>query len=504
MTAGDLVRRETGARIFGNPGVELGGMTVNSRSVERGDLFVALRGEKADGRDFIPDAIRRGASAVAAEEELPGIQVPLLLIPGLRKKLGPLASRVYGEPSQAMTVVGITGTNGKTTTVLLVAEILRCLGNEPGTIGTLFYRWKNREIEAPRTTPEAPELHRLLARMCSDGVTHVVMECSSHGLSLGRLGGLALDVAVFTNLTQDHLDFHRTMESYRDAKEKLFSEILTQSSKADRMAVLNLDDPVGRAWASSLRFPVLTYSLRDEKADLFAGDVALDASGIRARVKIQGRSIPLRSPLVGLHNLSNLLSALAVARALKIDPERACEALSSVRSVPGRLEGIENERNLQVFVDYAHTPDALENVLKALSPFRKRRLLAVFGCGGDRDRTKRPQMARVAGEGADVVILTSDNPRSEDPISILREIETGISANLRRILENELDGDSKGIFCSIPDRRSAIHRALEIARPGDLVLIAGKGHETYQEVKGVKHPFDDRQVAKEWLREKQA
>ncbi|MFH1018029.1 MAG: UDP-N-acetylmuramoyl-L-alanyl-D-glutamate--2,6-diaminopimelate ligase [Pseudomonadota bacterium] len=499
MTAGDLLRHESGSKILGNPDVQLDGMSLDSRSVERGDLFVALRGEKADGTRFIPQAVQRGAVAVATEEEVSGISVPLLMIPGLKQKLGSLASRVYGEPSRAMTVVGITGTNGKTTMVFLVAEIFRRLGKETGTIGTLFYRWKDREVEAPRTTPEAPELHRLLARMHSDGVTHVAMECSSHGLSLGRIGGLALDVAVFTNLTQDHLDFHRTMEEYREAKRRIFSEILAQSPKQDRTAVVNLDDPTGREWASALKFPILTYSTRHREADLFAKDYHMDANGIRARVEVQGEVVPLHSPLVGLHNLSNLMGALAVARALGIDPARAAEALSTVGSIPGRLERIENDKGVHVYVDYAHTPDALKNALDALSPLRKRRLLAVFGCGGDRDRTKRPQMALVAAQAADVVIVTSDNPRSEDPSAIVREIEAGIPSDVKKITPQELNGNSTGVSCSILDRREAIRRALEAAQPGDLVLIAGKGHETYQEIRDVKKPFDDREVARELL-----
>jgi UDP-N-acetylmuramoyl-L-alanyl-D-glutamate--2,6-diaminopimelate ligase len=494
----ELARMFEGAATRGD--ARIGGVAVDSRNLTPGDLFVALRGAASDGAAFVPDAERRGAAAVASEGWLQGTSLAQLRVPSLRANLGALSAAVYGDPSRKVTLIGVTGTNGKTTTVRLIEEMLRDAGFEPGSIGTLGYRWRGREEEGPRTTPEAPELQRILCDMAGEGITHVVMECSSHGIELGRLNGVTFDVAVFTNLTQDHLDFHGTMAAYREAKRKLFDVLLRGSPKPRKVAVLNVDDPVGAEWAQSLDLPLVTYSVRDGGASVRPVSSRLGAEGTRALLRVGHAEVKLESSLVGAHNLSNLLAAVAVAQALNLDVPRAVTALARVPGVAGRLDRVETGRGFDVFVDYAHTDDALKNVLAALRLLTRNRLIAVFGCGGDRDRLKRPKMAAVAANLADVTVITSDNPRSERPETIAAEIAAGLPAGCRRLSTAELGGDHRGVAAVIVDRREAIARTLAIATPGDVVLIAGKGHETYQEVSGVRHPFDDREVVRSWLR----
>lgn len=500
MKVKEVFRTFADVTISGDPDVEVRGISVDSRKTKPGDLFVALLGTKANGKAFADEAVRRGAVAVASETKSGRNGVPAIFLPEARKRVGEIASWIHGEPSRRLRVVGITGTNGKTTTAHLLEAILKEAGRNPACLGTVGYRWNGVTREAPHTTPEAPDLHAMLKTMLEESVTDVVMECSSHGLELGRLGGLALDVALFTNLTQDHLDFHSTLEAYRAAKWKIFSELLARSPKEKRFAVLNVDDPTGRDWSRKVSFPTVTFSARPSKeVAVYLEQKSMGASGIEARISARGKEISIRSPLVGEFNLSNILAAVAVADALGISPKQMAEAIEKFETVPGRLERVPNEKGIQVFVDYAHTEDALQNVLRALKSLQKRRLIVVFGCGGDRDRGKRPKMAAAACRGGDVVIVTSDNPRTEDPKQILHEIVQGIPDHFERVEPKELSGEIRGVACSMVDRRAAIEQALSISRPGDVVLIAGKGHETYQEIQGVRHPFDDRNVASEWF-----
>jgi UDP-N-acetylmuramoyl-L-alanyl-D-glutamate--2,6-diaminopimelate ligase len=500
MTVAQLFAGFPEVRIVGNPNVEVSGIAIDSRNVGPGVLFVALPGTKTDGNRFVAEAIRRGAPAVVAEHPNVPVGTTAIHLPNGRRRLGEIASRLYGDPSLKMRVVGVTGTNGKTTTAHLIEAILRNAGSNPAFVGTVGYRWNGVTREAPHTTPEASDLHAMFRTMLDEGVTEVVMECSSHGLEQGRLGGVALDVALFTNLTQDHLDFHGTMDSYREAKWKLFSELLEHSPKEKRLAVVNLDDPVGAEFHRRLRLPTVTFSVRpSSKADVCPIESALTADGIRARIRIRSSELPIRSPLVGTFNLSNILAALAASDALGIPAGTAAAAVDGFRLVPGRLERIANGKGIHVFVDYAHTDDALRNVIVGLAPLRQGRLIVVFGCGGDRDRGKRPKMARVAAEGADVVIVTSDNPRSEKPEKIIEEIVSGLPKGTRIVKPEELQSSSRGVACSMSERRAAIEHALSVAARGDVVLIAGKGHETYQEIAGVRHPFDDRTVAGAWF-----
>lgn len=496
MKLAELFQDVPNVRFCGDQNVSVRGVSMDSREVSNGDVFFALTGEKTDGHLYIQDAIQKGAKAVAVEQERPPLSVPLVLVPKPRDWIGPVAAKIYGYPSQKLTVVGITGTNGKTTTAHLIEAILKEAENTTGYIGTVGYRWKDKKLESLRTTPEAPELQQTLSQMLCDGVSHVVIECSSHGLEFDRLNGLDFDVAVLTNISQDHLDFHKNMQEYSQAKWKLFGNVLKESSKARRVAVLNVDDEFGLQWSSRIQDVVVTYSLDpSKKADVYPKKFSLSTEGIYAEVSLGTTEISIKSKLVGLHNLSNILCTLAVGWGLKIPKEVMAKSIQSQNLIPGRLEKISNPFGVHAFVDYAHTEDALENVLKALKPFHSRRLIVVFGCGGDRDRLKRPKMAQAVACHANVIFVTSDNPRTENPDSIIKDAVQGIPSRFHEQPAKELTAHSDFVYCTITDRRMAIERAIQIAAPDDIVLIAGKGHETYQEISGVRHSFDDRCVA---------
>jgi UDP-N-acetylmuramoyl-L-alanyl-D-glutamate--2,6-diaminopimelate ligase len=464
------------------------GLTDDSRQVTAGCCFVAVRGLRADGHRFIPQAIERGARAVVAEppDPLPGDTVARILVPDTRRTLPKLADAYYGHPSRALTVVGITGTNGKTTTSYLCEALLRARGLTTGVIGTIQYVVGGKARDAGQTTPEAIELQGLLAEMVAAGVGGVAMEVSSHALELNRVDGVSFDVAVFTNLTQDHLDFHKTMQAYANAKRRLFVELLAAGEKPGATAVLNADDPVGAEWAAALPGRVITFGLG-------AGHVIhplqheSGIGGIRLVATSPSGPVHLVSPLIGEHNVMNLLGAVGVGVAMGLSPAAIASALGSVARVPGRFEQVEAGQDFLVVVDYAHTPDALERVLETARRLTPGRLGVVFGAGGDRDRGKRPVMGRIAATLADRVWLTSDNPRSEDPATIIEEIAAGVVPA------------PPGGYARHPDRRDAIGQALDWARPGDTIVIAGKGHEPYQIIGGQVLPFDDRLVAREFL-----
>jgi UDP-N-acetylmuramoyl-L-alanyl-D-glutamate--2,6-diaminopimelate ligase len=472
--------------VLGSLPPELAGLAYDSRKVTRGGLFVAVPGLKEDGRRFIGDALARGAAAVVFDgpDVLAGRDTGRVLVPSARAALARLADAYFGHPSRALTVVGITGTNGKTTTSLLVDALVRAGGRPSGLIGTIEYRIGDERITASQTTPEALELQGLLARMVSRGVSGAAMEVSSHALALHRADGIEFDVAVFTNLTQDHLDFHGTLDAYRLAKARLF-QLLATGTKARRTAVINADDPSGASMTAGLAVPVLTFGLRSS-ADIRPRRYRSEMDGIHMVVETPRGSLEIASPLVGEHNVMNLLGAVGVGLALEMDPAVIAGALASVRAVPGRFERVEAGQPFLVVVDYAHTPDALERVLGTAKKLcgASGRLAAVFGCGGDRDRGKRPIMGEIAARVADRVWVTSDNPRTERPDAIVAEIVEGIPV------------DRRERHVALTDRRAAIHGALTWARPGDVVVIAGKGHEPYQIVGTDVLPFDDRQEAR--------
>jgi UDP-N-acetylmuramoyl-L-alanyl-D-glutamate--2,6-diaminopimelate ligase len=470
------------------------GVAYDSRRVGAGELFVAIPGFKQDGGRFAADAVGRGAAAVVAEgaDPLPGSATPRIMVPSARLALARLADAYHGHPSRRLTVVGITGTNGKTTTSLLVEALLAEGGRPTGLIGTIEYRVGSAVEAASQTTPEALELQALLARMVRAGVGGAAMEVSSHALALSRVDGIEFDVAVFTNLTQDHLDFHRSLEAYRDAKARLFA-LLAGSRKPARAAVVNTDDPAGAAMlaaaAADARVRAITFGLYGE-AELRPRRWESGLDGIRLEVVSSRGPIEVVSPLVGEHNVMNLLGAVGVGLALGLEPRRIGLALSGVRTVPGRFERVEAGQPFLVIVDYAHTPDALERVLstarKLVGPGG--RLGVVFGCGGDRDRGKRPIMGAIAARLADRAWVTSDNPRTERPEAILAEIEAGIPPA------------AAGRHESMVDRGGAIEAAVRWGREGDVVVIAGKGHETYQVLATRTLDFDDRLVARAALR----
>ncbi len=477
--------------VLGSLPPALAGLAYDSRKVAPGDLFVAVAGFRQDGRRFIADALGRGAAAVVFEgpDVLAGTDTGRVVVPSTRQALARLADTYYGHPSRALTVVGITGTNGKTTTSFLVEALLGARGRATGVIGTIEYRIGADRVAASQTTPEAVELQAMLAQMVERGVAGVAMEVSSHALDLFRADGIEFDVAVFTNLTQDHLDFHGTLDAYRQAKARLF-RLLAASRKPRRAAVINADDPSGAAMVAGLDVPVVTFGLGP--AAVRPRRHVSDIDGIRMDVDTPAGSVSIASPLVGEHNVMNLLGAVGVGLSLGMGRAAIADALGGVGAVPGRFERVEAGQPFLVVVDYAHTPDALERVLRTAGKLcgSGARLLAVFGCGGDRDRGKRPLMGEIAGRLADRVWVTSDNPRSERPEAIVDEIVAGIP------------GDRRDRSVAMPDRRAAIRAAIASARPGDVVVIAGKGHEPYQIIGGQVLPFDDRAEARAALTER--
>ena len=482
MNLGDLVARLPEAVIHGDSRVEVREVVYDSRKASAGSLFVAIRGLVTDGNLYADPARKKGAVAVVSEQA-PRPGGPWVQVKDAREALATLSAAALGDPASALELVGITGTNGKTTTAYLIDAALRAAGMTVGLLGTVQYRLGARIAEAVRTTPEASDLQVLLHEMKEAACTHAVLEVSSHSLELKRVHGLGFKVAVFTNLTRDHLDFHGDMDNYFAAKRRLFDTLL----RTDGHAILNADDDRTPELARVSRGRVWTYSLGRRPADIRADEVTLGLHGTRFQVATPGGHFEIQSPLLGRFNVANLLAAFGAALALEVPPEAAIAGLASIPGVPGRLERVQAGQDFTVIVDYAHTDDALKNLLETMRDLKPRRLITVFGCGGDRDRSKRPLMGAVATRLSDVVVLTSDNPRSEPPEAILQEIQRGMPAG--RGAERHVVGD----------RREAIALALEMAGPGDAVVIAGKCHETHQVLRDRTVPFDDRQVARDAL-----
>jgi UDP-N-acetylmuramoyl-L-alanyl-D-glutamate--2,6-diaminopimelate ligase len=481
MRLADLALRLPGSVLAGDPATAITTVTHDSRKAGPGALFVAIKGLAADGHQFVEAARKKGAAAVASEREAePG--GPWLRVPDAREALALLSAEVLGQPGRSLELVGVTGTNGKTTTTYLIDAALRAAGHRVGLLGTVQYRIGDRLADATRTTPESSDLQALLREMVDEGCSHAVLEVSSHSLELQRVAGCEFRVAVFTNLTRDHLDFHGDMDSYFQAKRKLFSDLL----RPDGRAVINADDDRAGDLVSAARAPVWTYGL-ERPADFRAEDIRLGLEGTRFRIVGPSGAQDVKTALVGRFNVQNLLAGFAASVALGVAPEVARAGLATVTGVPGRLERVPGAAGFTVIVDYAHTDDALKNLLETVRELGPSRVITVFGCGGDRDRTKRPLMGAVASRLSDIVIVTSDNPRSEPPEAILEEIQRG------------MNGGRKAERHAIVDRREAIARALEMAQPGDAVVIAGKGHETYQVLRDRTVPFDDRQVARDIL-----
>ena len=492
----DLLEGVDTLEIQGDVSGEASGLFYDSRKCEEGSLFVAVSGARFDGHDFIPEAVKRGARYVVCDREAVPRSLPAtcIRVRDSRLALAILARNFYGDPSRDICLIGVTGTNGKTTITFLLESILTAAGCSVGVLGTVNYRYAGRIFPALHTTPESLDLQKMLREMVDAGVTHVVMEVSSHAIDLKRVYGCSYDVGVFTNLSSEHLDYHRTMGDYFRVKKRFFDDVIREHP-----AVVNGDNPWGLRLFSEIRSPVVTFGF-DGSWDVSPADASLSPDGIDAKIRHSGGEFAISSPLTGRFNLSNILASSAAAMSIGIGTEDIRAGIKALAVVPGRLERVSGRDEPAVFVDYAHTEDALENVLATLLEFKKGRIITVFGCGGDRDCTKRPGMGKVAAALSDLAIITSDNPRTEDPLAIIGDIEGGVGIGSTRYTPEEITNGLTGKgYTVIADRKAAIHLAVSVADGADIVLIAGKGHEDYQIVGTTKFPFDDRMIAREAL-----
>lgn len=499
----DLIRGVVMSATGNDP--EITSVSYRSDRIKKGGLFVAIKGFKQDGHAFIDHALSNGASAIVSEVPVHG-KTPSLEVTDSRKALALIADKFFDSPSKKLTIIAITGTNGKTTTAFLVQSILKKAGFNTGIISTVDYRFGGNKFDNPMTTPESLDLQKILARMLSSGVTHVVIEVSSHAVDLYRIAGCRMDMGIFTNLSQDHLDFHGDMETYWGAKKKLFTEYLfNDQGKKAAAAVINCNDPKGQELLHLLEnfseqnrlFPI---GCRNGHA-VTHKNTQFDVRGVKGTISTPLGDIEFTSGLAGKYNLENIMCAVGAGIAMQVSLDAIKTGIESFPGVPGRMERIESASGKFVFVDYAHTPDALLNVLNTLKSVTCGKLICIFGCGGDRDRTKRPEMGKIAVRTADLTVITSDNPRSEDPMSIISDILTGIEGTA--VTEYKKEECRKGFvekgYTIDPDRRSAIQLGIQIAESGDTVLIAGKGHETYQILPTKTIHFDDREEAKKVL-----
>lgn len=461
--------------VTGNTTAVVTGLSYDSRSVEPGHLFFALAGTHENGGRHTGEAIERGAVGIVADQDLPPLSIPVIRVSGAREAMADIANAYYGYPSSTLAVAGVTGTNGKTTTAWIIRHLCETIGRACGLIGTIEYVLPGVQEPATRTTPESVDLERMLGQMRDGGFKAAALEVSSHALVQHRVRGIEFDAAIFTNLSQDHLDYHGTMDDYFEAKTLFFKQLAEQTKKKGR-AIVNSDERYGRRLLDRIgSLPVISFG-QGSNCNFRGSDIRYSSTGTTFRLDAKGRSYLVRSPLIGLFNVYNTLAAMAAVSAMGLELRRVVAAVATIPQVPGRMQRVQAHRNFQAYVDYAHTPDALENVLKTLRQLSPGRIITVFGCGGDRDAGKRPLMAAAVESHSDQVIITSDNPRSEDPLSIIRAVETGMR---------------ESAYETFVDRESAIYRAVELAGANDIILVAGKGHETYQEMAGVRHPFDD-------------
>ncbi|WP_068616356.1 UDP-N-acetylmuramoyl-L-alanyl-D-glutamate--2,6-diaminopimelate ligase [Paenibacillus tuaregi] len=492
MLLNQLVSYLTASQLHGDGEVSITGIQIDSRKVNPGDLFICLPGHTVDGHDFARQAADRGAAALVVERVLEEVNLPQLKVKDCRLAMAVLGNAFYQEPSSKLSVIGVTGTNGKTTTTYLIEQILHDHGNKPGLIGTIQRKYDGNSYPMSGTTPESLDLQRYLHEMAEADCDYCVMEVSSHALEQGRVKGTHFRTAIFTNLTQDHLDYHKTMEEYRAAKGLFFSRLgnrYFEDPQERSYAVLNVDDEASEYFARQTAAEVITYGVEKE-ADVRASDISITARGTAFHVETFAGAADISLRMVGKFNVYNALAAISAALLEGITLEQIKSSLESLQGVEGRVEAVDEGQDFAVIVDYAHTPDGLENVLRTVDEFAVGRVICVFGCGGDRDRTKRPIMGRIAAKYSDFVFVTSDNPRTENPDAILKDIEQGLVD----------DGVPSDRYVLVVDRKEAIQKAIEMASSEDVVLIAGKGHETYQIVGTEVHDFDDRVVAKEAIR----
>ena len=498
MTLRELLEKLPDSEAHGHTDVQVSSLTCDSRAVVPGSLFFALRGVQADGHRYIEQAVAAGAAAIILEDPTHApAGLPWARVPDGRAAMGRISALFNGDPTAKKPLIGITGTNGKTTTTYLIEAILAAAGLPAAVLGTISYRFGATTIGASHTTPESTELQRAFRQLSDAGAQAFVMEVSSHALEQKRVDGCHFDVGIFSNLTRDHLDYHVTMESYLEAKSRLFTELLRPSvEKPRRRAAVNLDDPYGEEIVRRCACPVVTFGIRGE-CDIRPTDITSSVSGIRATMVTPAGEFQFASRLLGRFNLSNILAAAAAGIALDLPLSAIKQGIENHATIPGRMERVENGVGVTCLVDYAHTGDALENVLATLKEIATGRIITLFGCGGDRDNGKRPIMGRIAAGMSDLAIVTSDNPRTEDPSGILTQIRDGITPlSLREYRPDELtDGFGEKGFTLLENRHEAIRLAVSLARHGDILLLAGKGHEDYQIIGTVKQHFDDREEA---------
>lgn len=501
-TCKQLLEGLHGCQVKGDDRLPISGLAYHSQDVTPGGVFVAIPGHKTDGRRFIAAALEKGARVIVCEREYsPPPGVTAVQVPHARLALAHLSAAFYGHPSRELTLVGITGTNGKTTTSFLLEAMFTAAGHRVGVLGTVNYRVGELCWPAPVTTPESLDLNRFLREMVSKGATHALLEVSSHALDLKRVDRVAFAAGIFTNLSQDHLDYHGNLDCYFAAKSRLFLEILSNGSSPPGLAVLNLDDPRGRELSRRVQVPALTYGSHPH-SQVRPLEARFHREGLEARLLTPQGELQITSRLVGSYNLANILAAATAALGLGLSPEAVAQGVAALAGVPGRLERFGPPGGPHIFVDYAHTPDALASVLAALRSLAFARLITVFGCGGDRDRTKRPLMGQAAAEGSDLVIVTSDNPRSEDPVAIIGEIEAGLQDMGFPLLSLAAARRGERGYIVVPDRREAVRLAISLAALDDGVLVAGKGHEDYQIIGRERRHFDDREEVQEALQKR--
>lgn len=487
----DVLKNVNYSDVSGNVHSEVMGLTSNSEEVRKGYMFCAIKGTNFDGHGFIGSAIQKGATSILAEDMPEHVQkdVTYVKVKNTRENAPFIASNYYHNPSDDMTLVGVTGTNGKTTVTNLVDAIWKKENRKTGIIGTIENRYAGKISASSMTTPDSIELAKLLYDMKKSNVSNVCMEVSSHALDLNRVDGCSFDCAAFTNLSQDHLDYHASMDSYFNSKKKLFTQILKKSSKKNKFAVINADDHYGMELITETAGKKVIFSLVSDSTEVCSVSHKISRKGIEAELMVRGKKISISSNLIGAHNLYNILTAVAITSELGTSLSCIESAISENITIPGRLEKITSSSGFEIYIDYAHTPDALQNVLKTLQSLKKTRIITVVGCGGDRDEDKRGLMGQIACQLSDYVILTSDNPRSEDPEKIIDEIENGIKSLT----------PARNNYMKVPDREKAIKKSIELAGKNDIVLIAGKGHENYQIIGNKKFNFDDREIAKKIL-----
>ncbi|HUN54514.1 MAG TPA: UDP-N-acetylmuramoyl-L-alanyl-D-glutamate--2,6-diaminopimelate ligase [Smithella sp.] len=489
--------------ISGDPYGEVSALCFSADQCIHGSVFVAVCGLKNDGHDFITEAINRGAQFIVYEKDLQfPSHITAIKVSDSRRALSILARNYFDNPSVHLVLIAVMGTNGKTTITYLLESILKEAGFKCGVLGTVNYRYNDKTYPAPNTTPESYELQKIMRAMADAGVTHVIAEVSSHAVDLKRVEDCDFDMGIFTNLTRDHLDYHLTMENYFQAKKRFFAEILPRSRKVhSQKMVINNDDQWGQRILQEVNLPALTYGIEGDCV-IMAKNYEVSLTGIKARIDLGGESVSVASPLIGKFNLYNILAAIGAAVILQVPPPVIKKGIENLCCVPGRLEKVASPEGVNIFVDYAHTDDALRRVLQNLVELKEKRIITVFGCGGNRDRGKRPLMGEAATRYSDLTIVTSDNPRLEDPLVIIAEIEEGIDKS--KIKKTKFDhlksGDDIHSYAVIPDRRQAIEAAINEAESGDIVLIAGKGHEDYQILGTQKMPFDDRVIAAQTLK----